>query len=214
MTDLTTVKLNIIKKNRVYFACKNERGYEVKLRITEESKDLALGEHELLVEDASVKTKYGTDIIYILHSEIKTNEKIILKSQYNRFLVEQCKKLGGKYDKEDGVWVFSDVVKNEVEELDFVYNSELVSVELTAVKDIYASCGSITFLGLDVVKATGRDSGAKTCEGVALISGNISSGGSRANWETNMAEGTVVRLKVPCELLLSMTDPEFKVEKI
>lgn len=214
MTNLTTIKLNIIKKNRVYFACKNERGYEVKLRITEASKDLALGEHELLVEDASVKTKYGTDVIYILHSEVSQDSKIILKSEYNHFLVEKCKKLGGKWDKEDGVWVFSDVVKNEVEELDFIYNSELVSVELTAVKNLYASCGPITFLGFDIVKATGRDSGAKPCEGVSLISGTISSGGSRANWETNMQEGTVVRLKVPCELLNSMNDPEFKVEKI
>lgn len=212
--SLITVKLNLIKKNRIYFACKTETGYEVKLRITEASKDLPLGEHELLVEDASVRTKYGTDIIYVLHSAVNSNSKIILKSQFNYWLVNKCKKLGGKWDSEDKVWVFSDVVKDEVEELDFIYNSELVSIELTAAKNLQSICDSISFLGYDIVTATGRDSGAVPCDGVSFMSGEISSGGSHANWQTFMEAGTKVRLKVPVELLNSKSDSDFIVERI
>lgn len=215
MTNLTTVKLNIIKKNRVYFACKNDRGYEVKLRITETSKDLELGEHELLVEDASVKTKYGTDVIYILHSAIDQNEVIVLKSSKNNHLITRCKELGGKWDAEDKVWVFSNVVKSEVEELDFLYNSELVSIKLTALREISEHTNAVTFLGYDVAYATGRDSGGKTCEGVALIAGSINSSGSSKNWYTDVTEGTVLKLKVPVELLnLEISNEDFKVERI
>lgn len=213
--NLTQIKLNIIKKNRVYFACKNSSGYEVKLRITEASKDLGLGEHELLVKDESVKTKYGTDIIYVLHSLINQNQVIVLKSEKNDNLIYQCKRLGGKWDSEEKVWVFSDVVKDEVEELDFLYNSELVRVQLTAKREILEHTGPITFCGYDIAYASSKTSGARTCEGVALISGRITSSGSNANWYTEMTEGTVVRCRIPLELLnLEKTNADFEIERI
>lgn len=213
---LTTVKLNILKKNRVYFQCKTENGYDVKLRINDASKDLSLGTHELLVEDASIRTKYGTDVIYIMHSEAG-NEKIVLKSAYNEWLVEACKNLGGVWDREDKVWIFSTAVQKEVEDLDFIYNSELVTINLTAKRDVYACCGPITFLGYRLLTATGRDSGTKMEEGVAIISGERKSGGSRANWETQLSEGSILRLQIPKEVLNNNElkgDVDFSVELV
>ena len=56
---MKTLNLNITKKNRKYFAC-SHNGHDVKLVIDGASENLEVGEHELLVEDVSVRTKFGT----------------------------------------------------------------------------------------------------------------------------------------------------------
>lgn len=65
---MKTITLDLIKKNRVYFKCLTTTGYEVKLKITQKSENLQLGKQDLLVNDISVRTKYGTDIIYDLEA--------------------------------------------------------------------------------------------------------------------------------------------------
>ena len=120
---------------------------------------------------------------------------------FNSLLVDRCKKLGGRWDGEERAWVFSGLVESEVEEMDEVYNSNLIAVELKALDDISERHSSVKFLGYSIAKATGRDSGATLSEGVSLISGRVTSGGSMKNWTTFISEGTVIRLMVP-ELLL------------
>src|SRR4051812_49192364 len=104
---MKTITLDIVKKNRVYFKCINESGYEVKLKVTHKSETLSLGKQELLVRDCSIRTKYGTDIIYDLESEVKEKGIVTLQCKYNIFLVEKCKELGGKWDADSKSWVFS-----------------------------------------------------------------------------------------------------------
>lgn len=199
--------LDVIKKNRVYFACKNEGGYNCKLRINDASKDLTLGKHALLLNDESVRTKYGTDLIYSLQAEIKETGIVTLSSAYNQHLVEACRKLGGKWDSINSVWVFSKIVESEVEELDYIYNSELWTVEVHAEEtDVGKLHGPVSFLGYTLAKATGRDSGAVLGDGVALIKGSIGSGGSMKNWHTYISDDSVFRLNVPRRLLESIDE--------
>lgn len=196
---MKTITLNIIKKNRKYFKAEFESGCPCKLRITPESDHLEPGKHELLVHDVSVRSKYGTDLIYEMIGEQKQEDGVVTLQhpKYNDIVHDECKKLGGRWDSENKAWVFPKMVEDEVEQLDEIFNSEWVTVEIVAGEKCCAHTGPLTFCGYTVAKAWGRDSGAKLADEVALIEGKIYSGGSMKNWYTEASESSVFRLEVP-----------------
>jgi hypothetical protein len=208
---MKTVKLNVIKKNRKYYACKI-KGYKAKLLIDDNSEDIELGEAEYLVEDISVRSKYGTDLIYKLSSEVDKQKNAGICSLkhhlYNSDLVDKCKSLGGKYDREGNVWIFSGLVEDIVEELDAYWNDELVAVEIKAKNLVAEWTAPVTFIGYTIARAYGRDSGATLGDNVSLIEGGISSGGSVKNWTTRCKEGSIFRLEVPKAVLLDQKETE------
>lgn len=209
---MRNVNLTLVKKNRKYFACIS-KGYDVKLVIDTQSEGLALGEHELLVEDVSVRTKFGTDVIYQLAAEIKKTDKIVTLQHpvYNAWLVDTAKNLGGKWDAGAKAWVFATLVGGEVEALDVLYNDSLVTVDIKATDKLFADTGPVTFLGYTIARAFGRDGGAKLGDSVALIEGSIGSGGSAKNWITTIAKDSVVRLVVSENLLKENSDSEWEI---
>lgn len=199
------MKVEILKKNRKYFAAKSN-GYKCKILIDKNSETLTVGTHDLMLNDISVRSKYGTDLIYSLKWEAQAQENAgictLRHPIYNRDLVSKCKDLGGKWDAEEKAWIFSDIIAEKVEELDELYNSELINVEIKVHDDdIYGCADSVFFLGYQLAKATGRDSGASLGKGFALIEGEITSGGSAKNWLTIVRGGTVLRAKVPKKLV-------------
>lgn len=198
---MKTLTLNLVKKNRKYFACLH-KGYEVKLLIDAASENLSLGDHELLLDDISVRTKYGTDVIYKVVGETKPEKIVTLQSpRYNKWLVKECQNLGGRWDETAKAWVFSHLVEAEVDELDRQYNEQLVCVDIEAQDDIRGHQDDVTFMGYSIARAFGRDSGAKLGENVALLDGQISSGGSVKNWVTFVRKGSTFRLVVSKVLL-------------
>lgn len=201
--------LIITKKNRKYFAAE-DNGYKCKILIDDNSKNLEVGEHELLIEDISVRSKYGTDIIYKLHekhAEADVGSVTTLRHYaYNQMLVEECRKLNGRWDKESQAWVFSSLLQDKVEELDDVFNSELINIEMTTLSAISIENDALFAFGIPICRARDRDSGAKVCDGVALVAGQISSGGSRKNWCTEVESGTRFRFKVPQKLFVLHAD--------
>lgn len=215
MKELT---LNILKKNRVYFKCLNEKGYEVKLKIDELSKDLPLGTQTLLLNDISVTTKYGTDYTYELAHDSKKSESnkiVTLKHHmYNATLVEQCRNLAGKWDSSTNTWVFNAVVEDKVEELDYLYNSDIVNVELTAKDELFFWNRAIDFLGYKLAIATGRDSGAKVCTDIIMTAGKVSSAGSVKNWGTECTEGTKFIIKISRKLLENYDEERWEIKII
>ena len=215
---MKALTLNIIKKNRVYFACKTESGFDVKLRIDDNSRELTLGKHDLLVNDVSVRTKYGTDVIYELHGSQKEQKEagIVTLSHhtYNCFLVEKCRNLGGRWDADAKTWVFSAVVADEVEALDEKYNTDISDYKLTFKKDDYYTCQSYTIKGYTIAIATGRDSGARLNDNIILLKGGFSSGGSMKNWSTTVKEGTQIIMKLSKFLAEKLDQELFVVEKV
>jgi hypothetical protein len=210
--NLRTITLTLIKKNRKYWACK-VKGYDAKLEVNENSENLTPGDHELLVHDISVRTKYGTEIKYTM-SEKKTEIESIVTLQhdrYNKYLVKKCQNLGGRWDAENKTWIFSSIVADKVDELDELYNSPAVTVELTARGDeVYAGIDAVHFCGYPIARATGRDSGATLGDGVSMIKGKIKSGGSVKNWATCITGGAVFRLKCSEKLLEKNRETEEK----
>ncbi|MBN8102838.1 hypothetical protein [Vibrio vulnificus] len=209
--------LNIIKRNRKYFAAETDSKRKCKLLIDSNSENLEPGEHCLAVEDISVRSKYGTDLIYKLSASVEAQAEqgiVSLKADYNSQLVKECRKLGGSWDKEQSAWIFPGFVANEVEELDEIYNSAPITVEITAIDEIREYGKGIEFLGCPLCRAFGRDSGARIDSDIALISGYATSGGSQKNWATVLNEDSVLRLQVPSTILEKHQDDRFDVKII
>jgi len=209
--------LNIIKRNRKYFAAETDSKRKCKLLIDSNSENLELGEHCLAVEDISVRSKYGTDLIYKLSASAEVQAElgiVSLRADYNSQLVKECRKLGGSWDKEQNAWIFPGFVSDQVEELDEIYNSALNTVEITAIEEIREYGKGIEFLGRPLCRAFSRDSGARIDSEVALISGCATSGGSQKNWATILNEDSVLRLQVPSTILEIHQDDRFDVKII
>lgn len=200
-----TIKFNVLKRNRKYFAATTPKGAKCRIVIDANSENLELGMQELLAEDISVRSKYGCDLRFRLAQEAQAQKEagvITLRHHtYNKNFVDVCSRLGGRYDKEACAWVFSEIVADAVEDIDCVYNSELVTVEITAKKDMYGEREPVRFLGYTLARAFGRDSGVELGFGVYHLGGSIASGGSVKNWTTKVAEGSRFRMQVPVALL-------------
>jgi hypothetical protein len=206
---MQTETVNVMKKNRKFFKI-SIKGFECRLKIDDNTESLQLGVQTLVLEDVSVRTKYGTDVIYQLNGSVEAQSNGICTLSvpfYNHMLVDQCRNLGGRWDSESKTWVFNQMVQDEVDELDDKFNSELVTVDLFFGDDLMSDCGPFTYRGFTLAQAWCRDSGAKLGDGVALLSGKINSGGSFKNWGTRISEGTKLRLQVPGALL---TETEIK----
>ena len=72
---------------------------------------------------------------------------------------------------------------------------ETVKVRITA-KEANMRRFAVVFMGEKVAVAFDRDSGAKVAYGTRMISGDIGSGGSRANWHCYVAKDSVFELEV------------------
>jgi len=191
---------NIIKRNRKYFAAQTKSGHKCRILIDSNSEKLELGTQELVVSDISIKSKFGVDLIFKLQCSVDEQKEAGIRTLYNSELVARCKELGGKWDVLSKCWFFSGLVEEEVDELDYLYNSELVGVELTATRDIGRIKSPVSFLGYPLAAAKSRDYGATLESDVALIKGRATSGGSYKNWETVIESGTVLRLHIRSKL--------------
>jgi len=163
-----------------------------------------------------VRTKYGTDLIYELYSKAEVEEEnqgicTLKHDKFNVNLVAKCRKLGGRWDSSESAWVFSAIVEDKVDEIDAIYNSKSVTVEITAKERISEHTDSVCFFGYTIARACGRDTGAKLGEGVSQIEGKIGSAGSMKNWATEVTKGSIFRLTVPKDLLSDSEDDEWEV---
>lgn len=212
MANMESRKIEIIKRNRKFFAAKVDGYCPCKVVIDENSESLELGEHLLHVEDASIRTKFGTDVIFRLAASVEEQKQkgvVTVRPESavrNSRLQTKIHELGGRWDAEARAWVFPAFVADAVENLDFVYNTDFVPVEIEFLAQFSWCCGPAQVLGFNLAAAAGRDSGARMCTGVSLLSGAVKSGGSVKNWQTIVEEGSVMRLMMPRELLRQEQD--------
>ena len=209
-------EFNILRRGRKYFTA-TTGAYTCKILIDAASENLDLGPQTLDVDDISVRSKYGTDLIFKLKTSAKEQEQAgictLRHFRYNHDLVERCRELDGLWDRDAKAWVFSALVEDQVELLDIYWNNDIVHVQITLPNGLTARCQAVTIGGYTIATASGRDSGATVAQGVALISGDVDSGGSRVNWETEIAEGSVLRLRMPKALIADLAQyQDYQIE--
>lgn len=125
---------------------------------------------------------------------------VTVVSPFNSDFIDQAKKLGGKWDAHMGYWYFPADMAPQVRELVIdIYGDDGTGATCTV--DIeFEHCSwwhgkDLVFAGRPIVKAWSRDSGAKPLDGVSIIKGGFSTGGSVKNWTVRAEDGTIVRMR-------------------
>ena len=129
-----------------------------------------------------------------------SEKKITLKhDRFNSILVNNSKKLAGKWNAQNRQWEFDGMVEAEVQALKQMWDSEKVIVKITATEQIEER--NITFCGYTLCRSFSRDGGAQLGDGVALLNGEINSGGSSKYYHSVAASGSVFKTKIPRAVL-------------
>jgi hypothetical protein len=150
---------------------------------------------------------------YIMTAE---NGDLLVNTPYNADFVADLKATTSsrKWDGARKLWVVKIDEKPAVEKLIQKHfgvsgsESETKTLMIKAKNEISEYRKGITIGGFPIVRAAGRDSGARVCDGVTLLEGKIGSGGSVKNWRTEIDAGSVFKITVPLDFTLS--DPDWE----
>ena len=135
-----------------------------------------------------IKIKKGTLLIY---------------TPYNAKFVSAIKKIGGaKWDSVNKCWTAPEEFVDAVREIMLdvygytdISKNESITLKVIFNEEARADRKDVTLFGKILSHATGRDSGARVGDDVAMIKGNIRSGGSVKNWVSVVEEGSTFILK-------------------
>ena len=131
----------------------------------------------------------------------KTDGKVKVTSPYNSKLPEQARKLGGKWDRTQKVWIFDEQDEIRVRNLyKSVYGTDgdvndTVNIRVEVKYCWSEYCQGLYLFGKPIAYATGRDSGARICEDVVVLMGGIESGGSNRNRVAEANQGTIFEVR-------------------
>ena len=155
---------------------------------------------------------------------ITDNNQAEVYTPYNSNFVTSIKKQIGsaRWDSSKKCWVVPDRSVEFIREImEKVYGEtdiapqEHIDVKVKFNEDVYCTCEPLVLFARNIVIAYGRDSGAKVGEGVELVEGNISSGGSMKNWKTQIQKGTVLIIRDVCKTLIDdFNDSDILVENL
>lgn len=202
-------KFEVLEKHEHYFRC-NIDGKENNfcfIIIDENSKEMPLGSFSLHVEDISDRYQHSTKItvfrLTLPFSQQDSIEICTLKAgKKNRFTYAQCLKLGGQWEPIINEWVFSASVKDKVEELRNIVQSELTLVQVEFKETISEPNKSLTLFGFELVKGININRTPILCSGITLKKGDITYIPSN-NSKTIIQAGSIIRLSAPKLILES-----------
>lgn len=142
--------------------------------------------------------------------------QIVVSSPYNKDFVSGAKRCGGKFSPTDSAWLFDARDEERVRSLCLEcygtdgHTQSLVTLRVEYKERESARGESIALAGRSIARATGRDSGARPCDGVILLAGGFVSGGSVKNWTTEVRAGTIILVrdfpKAAAEALIAESD--------
>lgn len=122
-----------------------------------------------------------------------TQAQISVSSPYNAVFIEKARRYGGKWSA--GAWHFDVLIESKIRQLCLeIYGTDgfitdLCTVEVSVNENCRGRQEPIELNGRVIAKASHRDSGATIGEGVTVLEGGFSSGGSSKNWATTVNPG-------------------------
>ncbi|MFW7525946.1 hypothetical protein ACODM8_17650 [Vibrio ostreicida] len=197
---------NILKRERDFFLASTGRSH-CKIIIDDYSRELALGEIDLHVEEVSNKYQYySNEAIFKLTLPIEQQSSIdictLSSGKKNQFIYKKCLRLGGKWETILGQWVFSSSVESKVRELESIIQSDTLYLQITFKETVTVFDQVLTLFGYPIVLSASPKA-VQTMKGVRLHRGNIAVMGHK----TVVVAGTQIRLLVPQEM---QHNPDFR----
>lgn len=124
-------------------------------------------------------------------------EKLFVYTPFDSDFPREARNRGGDWNGK--AWVFDVAQEKSVKELvkDFFGwdgSGETGTAQIKTTELQGRHTGPAELFGFVLAQARGRDSGAKTGEGVRLVSGSISSGGSVKNWHSYVDADTIFEI--------------------
>ena len=131
---------------------------------------------------------------------------------YHTPLARSCKNSGLGFDSATKSWAFEAqdlkrVLKNLKKWFGYEKGCKFNPYKFRADEDHYGDRDAVKCWGIDLARASGRDSGAKIGIGVKLLEGKIDSGGSMKNWNTRVDTGATFEVMLP-EGMIKAPSPE------
>jgi hypothetical protein len=129
--------------------------------------------------------------------------KLQVLTPYHPDFPAGARNLGGTWHASSKSWLFDPRDDERVRDLcKKIYGTDgtaatgdLVTLKITATEYQEEFGGGIFLAGRCLATAFGRDSGAKLGEGIVLLAGKATSGGSVKNWKTLINAGTILEVK-------------------
>jgi hypothetical protein len=135
---------------------------------------------------------------------IREGEQLRVRSPYHPDFPPEARKLGGKWDRERGEWVFDPRLEKEIRALlvriygwDGTYPVLIADVRviLAGLPEEWREDQSLWLLGRELVSRPGRDARVQLGPGVSLEAGGFPpSGGSRKHPALEWHPGTVLKV--------------------
>ena len=137
--------------------------------------------------------------------------EVQVTAPYNIDFVREARNLGGKWKSFEKLWIFPVAQKDRISNVCMrIFGCDGETEPATCTIRITAHYRGTTsddrtpllFCGRQVAYGFARDSGARLSDGVVLLEGNVSTGGSRKWWCVNVDGGSVFELsEFPVSLL-------------
>lgn len=124
-----------------------------------------------------------------------------VKAPFNGNFNGRAKRLGGRWDGYTRSWTFDARDEKRVRDLCWdVFGQDGIRSDLCTIEVVFDAgdsccCGPLDVCGRTVARASGRDSGATLGDGVVILKGGFSSGGSVKNWATQTRNGATVLIR-------------------
>lgn len=151
-----------------------------------------------------------------------TDKTITVSSPYHPDFPSRARKLGGSWHSTSKTWTFDVRDLERVKELcRSIFGEDgtdeitlnVVTLRVTVTSEWHEERDSLFLAGRMIARAVGRDSGARLGNGIVLLDGKITSGGSAKYWCTVAEKGTVFELRdVPREIAEKEANPYLKIE--
>jgi hypothetical protein len=146
----------------------------------------------------------ATTTVSVRPATINADPRIVVYSPYHPDFAPRAKLLGGKFAKSQSgpYWHFDPRDEARVRDLcREIYGTDgsdpagdLVTIRAT-LNYLYRDDPALYIAGRQVARVLGRDSGARLAEGVVLVSGRLSSGGSARYYHLTAQRGTVIEIR-------------------
>jgi hypothetical protein len=123
-----------------------------------------------------------------------------MKKMINLKANEKLKSLGCKWDGVD--WIAPKLAKDEADAIKNEFYNDMIVVEIKLHEKEWFKCVKWgyshvrTVAGYIIASAKGRDSGAVIQDGIAVIEGKFSSGGSQKNYICDHTDSMTIKMEV------------------
>lgn len=117
-----------------------------------------------------------------------------------------ARNMDGRWDSAYRAWdIPAEALDSAKEKLNKIFgwtDAPTHHVKIRIIEDVNAEQCAVNICGKQLARARGRDSGARTGEGVILHSGRIKSGGSAKYWLSIVEKDSVFSLDLPVDAVL------------